>query len=272
MATSGPPWPASSRSSDGEARRRSAPMVRTPTSSACASGWSPCWRRSITVAPDGRGCWLDVSQAEAGIQFLAPQIADAADTGRVASPLGNRDPQFAPHGVFACAGGDQWVAIVAQDDHVWSRLAEQIGGEALDAGFATLTGRKTAEDRLEAIVEAWTRSRARDDIEITLQASGCRRAPSGRQRRPAVRTCKLLGRGHFVSMRPSPRRRLRLSKPAGSTSRETPGPLRATRTVFWPRQPRGPRRGSWAMPTTRSRRLEAALRCSALSVTPRRGR
>ena len=48
----------------------------------------------------GHGCWLDVSQAEAGIQFLAPQVAHAASTGAVAGLQGNRDPQFAPHRGF----------------------------------------------------------------------------------------------------------------------------------------------------------------------------
>src|SRR5258706_11242668 len=40
----------------------------------------------------GEGVFIDVSQAEAGIQFLAPQIADYAATGRVAGAGGNRDP------------------------------------------------------------------------------------------------------------------------------------------------------------------------------------
>ena len=44
---------------------------------------------------------LDVSQAESGIQFLAPQIAQAAATGVSASRMGNRDLQYAPHGAFA---------------------------------------------------------------------------------------------------------------------------------------------------------------------------
>jgi crotonobetainyl-CoA:carnitine CoA-transferase CaiB-like acyl-CoA transferase len=150
-------------------------------------------------ARTGEGCWLDISQAEAGIQFLAPQVADAAATGRIAGPMGNRDPQFAPHGVFRCFGEDAWIALVAQGDAEWARLAALIGGEALDGAFATLAGRKAAEDRLEAVVEAWTRSRDVADIEQALQELGvaAHRAATSAD---MVADPQLIHRGHFVRL------------------------------------------------------------------------
>jgi crotonobetainyl-CoA:carnitine CoA-transferase CaiB-like acyl-CoA transferase len=120
----------------------------------------------------GDGCWIDISQAEAGIQFLAPQIAEGAATGRYPTARGNRDPEFAPHGVFRCAGDDAWVAIVARTDDEWCRLAGLIGGEAEHAPFARLAGRKAEEVRLEALVEAWTLQRAAAQVERELQALG----------------------------------------------------------------------------------------------------
>ncbi len=155
----------------------------------------------------GEGCWLDISQAEAGIQFLAPQVADTAATGRVATAVGNRDPQFAPHGVFACAGQDRWVAIAVRDDAEWSRLAGLIGGETVDDAFSTLAGRKANEDRLEALVEAWTRTRDVAAIERHLQALAIpvhRAADSA----DMVADPQLIARGHFV----------RLSHPLGGDS------------------------------------------------------
>jgi crotonobetainyl-CoA:carnitine CoA-transferase CaiB-like acyl-CoA transferase len=155
----------------------------------------------------GEGCWLDISQAEAGMQFLGPQIAETAATGRVAEAMGNRDPQFAPHGVFACAGEDAWAAIVARDDADWARLATLIGGEALDEAFATLAGRKAAEDRLETLVEAWTRERDVGEVETALQAEGIpvHRAASSAD---LAADPQLAARGHFV----------RLSHPLGGES------------------------------------------------------
>ena len=147
----------------------------------------------------GEGSWLDISQAEAGIQFLAPQVADAADTGRVATAMGNRDPQFAPHGVFACTGEDRWVAIAVCNDTEWSKLAGLIGGEALDGAFSTLTGRKANEDRLETLIEAWTQTREVAAIERDLQALAIpvhRAADSA----DMLADPQLVARGHFVRL------------------------------------------------------------------------
>lgn len=122
----------------------------------------------------GAGCFIDVSQAEAGIAFLAPQIADYACSGHVAAAQGNRDPEFAPHGVFRTLGKDSWVAIVARDDAQWSVLARVVGGAALaeDSRFKTLPLRKQNEDALEQVVSEWTRSRDAQAIEVELQLSG----------------------------------------------------------------------------------------------------
>ena len=122
----------------------------------------------------GQGRHLDVSQAEAGMQFLAPQIADYSVTGRVQGCAGNRDEAMAPHGCFAAEGWDSWVAIAARTDAEWRALAVLIGGEALadDARFATLRDRKANEDGLEAIVAAWVAQQLAAEVEAALQAIG----------------------------------------------------------------------------------------------------
>jgi crotonobetainyl-CoA:carnitine CoA-transferase CaiB-like acyl-CoA transferase len=122
----------------------------------------------------GEGCLLDVSQAEAGIAFLAPQIADYCCTGRIAVAQGNRDPSYAPHGVFRTRENDSWVAIVARSDAEWLSLANIIGEGQLasDRRFATLAGRKENEDALEQVVADWTATRSAQSIEIQLQAAG----------------------------------------------------------------------------------------------------
>ena len=186
----------------------------------------------------GDGCWLDISQAEAGIQFLAPQIADAAATGRIAGPRGNRDPRFSPHGVFACAGEDRWIALVARDDAEWARLAALIGGEALDAAFATLQGRKAVENRLEALVEAWTSARAVADLEGGLQALGIA-AHRAADSADMLTDPQLTDRGHFVRL-PHPlggdsvieASRFRLSATPARYPRPAPHFGRDTRTVL----------------------------------------
>jgi crotonobetainyl-CoA:carnitine CoA-transferase CaiB-like acyl-CoA transferase len=116
----------------------------------------------------GKGCYIDLAQADAALQYLAPQLALTSITGEPACPDGNRDPAFAPHAVFRCAGEDRWVAIAVRDDAEWARLAALIGVE----GFMTLADRKTHEDQLESLIAAWAATRDPLDIEGMLQAVG----------------------------------------------------------------------------------------------------
>ncbi len=168
----------------------------------------------------GEGCHLDISQAEAGMQFLAPQIADYALTGRVAAHEGNRDPQMAPHGVFRCRGDalpgaverppapapgapapEAWVAIAVRSDHEWTALAALIGGEdlAADPRFATLAQRKQHEDALEQLVADWAALRDVDEIVESLQWLGvpAHRAASSLD---MVEDPQLRAREHFVGL------------------------------------------------------------------------
>ncbi len=150
----------------------------------------------------GKGCWIDLAQAETGLQLLAPQVADFTVTGRVAAPMGNRSPHCAPHGVFRCIGEDQWVAIVVANDEEWARMAELLEGEALTAEFATLAGRKANEDRLESLIATWTRDRTAADVEALLQ--GLRIAAHKAIRtEDAVMDPQFLHRGHFVRLQRS---------------------------------------------------------------------
>ena len=153
----------------------------------------------------GQGGWLDLSQAEAGIQFLAPWIAQCAANGREPAACGNRDAAMAPHGVYACAAtpddADPWVAVAVRSDREWQRLAELVGGAALahDPRFATLDLRQANEDALEAIVGAWTANRSAAEVEQALLAIG---VPVHKAASSADMAAdpQLAARGHFVQL------------------------------------------------------------------------
>ena len=152
----------------------------------------------------GEGGWLDVSQAEAGIQFLAPQIADVAVTGTVAAACGNRDPQMAPHGVFRCGvegGFDEWISIAVRDDAEWHALADLIGQPELahDRRFACLAKRKENEAALEQIVSAWAAGRRAHVAEQQLQERGIPAAVAASSA-DMLADPQLAARGHFVRL------------------------------------------------------------------------
>jgi crotonobetainyl-CoA:carnitine CoA-transferase CaiB-like acyl-CoA transferase len=126
----------------------------------------------------GAGCYLDVSQAECGAWFLAPEIADYVAQGRILERQGNRDAAFAPHGVFPCSpaapGRADYVAIACRHDDDFRALTAELGRPelALDPRFATVEARRTDADHLEAIIAAWTSTRPASEIEAGLQAVG----------------------------------------------------------------------------------------------------
>ncbi|WP_374414478.1 CoA transferase [Novosphingobium colocasiae] len=169
----------------------------------------------------GKGCYLDISQVEAGVQFLAPQIAAFSVTGEIQGAVGNRDALMAPHGVFRAAGDDQWIALAVENDGQWRDLARLMGGADLeqDQRFATALSRLNHVEELEAIVEAWTACRDVQWLEETLRRRGI----------PAHRVQSIYGmgvdpqmqaRGHLV----------RIAHPLSGNAMIEAAPFRLSRT------------------------------------------
>jgi len=121
----------------------------------------------------GTGCTIDLSQYEAGLQFLTPTILEFAANGRIPGRAGNADAVAAPHGVYPCAGADRWVALSVWDDAQWRAFSDRTGIE----GPATAAGRRAARGDLDVRIGAWTRARERDDIVRMLRSKELRVAP-----------------------------------------------------------------------------------------------
>lgn len=125
----------------------------------------------------GEGAYIDVSQVEAGVFFLSPQVAQFGYDGTIAERHGNRDPRFAPHGVFPCLpvdGKDRFVAVAVRSDQEWRALARAMGRPDLAdrSDLATDEGRRAAQDELEGAVADWTAGRHATEVERTLQSLG----------------------------------------------------------------------------------------------------
>jgi crotonobetainyl-CoA:carnitine CoA-transferase CaiB-like acyl-CoA transferase len=121
----------------------------------------------------GAGCTIDLSQYEAGLQFLTPTILEFAANGRIPGRLGNADAVAAPHGVYRCAGPDRWVALSVWSDAEWRELCEASGID----GPATAAERRRARRELDERIGRWTATRDRDLIVTLLRRRGLRAAP-----------------------------------------------------------------------------------------------
>jgi crotonobetainyl-CoA:carnitine CoA-transferase CaiB-like acyl-CoA transferase len=125
-------------------------------------------------ARTGEGQFIDASQLEMSLHFLAPELIDCGISGRIPSRKGNRSDAMAPHGVFPCAGDDQWCAIAVESDEQWVALGRALGDPAWagDARFKTLAGRLGHQDEIEPRIGAWTRDRSAAEVMRRLQSEG----------------------------------------------------------------------------------------------------
>ena len=119
----------------------------------------------------GTGCYIDISQTEAALHYLAPAILDASINDRDPQRCGNEDPHMSPHGVYPSTGDDQWVAIACTDDR-WAALADTIG--LADDGVARWdqASRRERAAEIDEAISAWTAGRSNAEAAEALQASG----------------------------------------------------------------------------------------------------
>jgi crotonobetainyl-CoA:carnitine CoA-transferase CaiB-like acyl-CoA transferase len=122
----------------------------------------------------GEGCWIDASQAEAGIYLTGTSILEASVNGHRWRRYGNRSPykRAAPHGIYPAAGEDHWLAIACFTEEQWRGLLSVIGGGELgaDPRFSTLHGRLEHQDALDDLMAGRTRGWERFALMTALQA------------------------------------------------------------------------------------------------------
>jgi len=127
----------------------------------------------------GEGCLIDLSQYEAGLQFLTPALLEHAGNGAIPTRNGNRDTVAVPHGVYPCGGQDRWVALSVWDDDEWIRFRAALGDPewARDRALDGAEGRRARESELDTRIAAWTRQRTREQVAGALRAKELRVAP-----------------------------------------------------------------------------------------------
>jgi crotonobetainyl-CoA:carnitine CoA-transferase CaiB-like acyl-CoA transferase len=123
---------------------------------------------------DGVGRLVDCSQREVTVGLLGEAMMDYAFNGRVQEPAGNRSANAAPQGVYACAGGEQWIAIAVESDAQWRSLRAAMGDPvwARDVGLETLAGRRACHDEIDAALAAWTSGFGHYELMHRLQRRG----------------------------------------------------------------------------------------------------
>ena len=127
----------------------------------------------------GEGQYIDLSIAEMVTGMLPEAMLDFFLNQREHGPLGNRDPDIAPHGTFPAAGDDRWVALVTVSDAEFASLCEALGAPtmAADARFQTMKARLENVEALEREMGALTRKLERDELVGMLRERGLASGP-----------------------------------------------------------------------------------------------
>jgi len=132
-----------------------------------------------------------MSCTDAGASLLGPVVLDYTVNGRplrrAGMPNSNRSqsPPMAPHGIYACRGDDEWIAISCRDDHDWTRFGEVIGEQwCAEERYASTAGRLQYEDELDLSIDAVSRTRDKFDLAARLQSVG---VPAAAVQKPAER-------------------------------------------------------------------------------------
>ena len=152
----------------------------------------------------GLGCYIDVSQTEAGLMVSGTATLEAQLTGQPTDRHGNRmeAAAWAPHGAYPCNGTDEWIAIAIQNDAQWASLVAEIGAPqwARDPRFADAAGRKANEDELDRLLAEATIAAERYDLMNRLQQRGVPAAVVQKADDRCERDPQLKARGYLVPL------------------------------------------------------------------------
>ncbi len=121
----------------------------------------------------GLGARIEVSLYEAGVVVNGPALIDHQLDGPSERHI-NRHPNLAPHGIYRCAGEDQWLALACVNDRQWQSLCALLrnGLETLD--YPT---RRARQDAIDTQINQWTQCLAKTEAAAILQDAGIPAGP-----------------------------------------------------------------------------------------------
>ncbi|MCU1504558.1 MAG: Caib/baif family protein [Ilumatobacteraceae bacterium] len=126
----------------------------------------------------GEGVSVDLSMLESFVAIGGDAVLVASASGRVPQRRGNRSEQWAPQGVYRCAGDDEWIALTIRSRQEWHSLVELLGAPPLtDARFGEPAVRMLEHPYLDHHISAWTAQRTKWEAWHALRDRGVAAMP-----------------------------------------------------------------------------------------------
>ena len=126
----------------------------------------------------GEGALVECTMVECALNAAAEQLIEFTAYGNLMQRDGNRCPEAAPQGLYPCRGHGigtpRWLALSVRTDAQWRALRSLLpAGVRLESPeLATRAGRRTAHDRIDAVLRPWIAERDRDALIDELVAAG----------------------------------------------------------------------------------------------------
>ncbi len=149
----------------------------------------------LTRERTGEGSYSVVAQRDNVIGLIGEYVVGESAGRPLPVRTGSRDPHFAPHNVYRTResegrpqlgpGGavlgaltETWIAIAVESDAAWRALRSTLADRRLDdPGYATVEGRRAAEDAIDAVIGEWAAARDPAVAAGELQAAGVAASP-----------------------------------------------------------------------------------------------
>ena len=124
----------------------------------------------------GEGQHLEIVLREATMSVIGEYFIEYQFRGKEPERLGNDHPVFFPHGIFACKGADNWIAISIESEKEWHSLCELIGATDLknDSSLVKVDSRRLISQKIEAQITKWTMQRDNKQVMHLMQNQGIR--------------------------------------------------------------------------------------------------
>ena len=127
----------------------------------------------------GIGSYVESTMVEAALNAAAEQTVVYSAYGKIMMRDGNRGPDAAPQGIYACRGEENWLALSVETDAQWCSLVRVLGEQAwaTTPALSTIRGRRAEHDLLDEELTTWAREQDLDAVVAHLIDAG---VPAGR--------------------------------------------------------------------------------------------
>jgi crotonobetainyl-CoA:carnitine CoA-transferase CaiB-like acyl-CoA transferase len=118
----------------------------------------------------GAAARVDFSMIEAMLWTMAEPLLETQLEGPP-KPRGNRSDRHVPHGVYRCAGDDDWISLAVTDDAQWQKLCAIVPALSPLAGLGS-RGRVERAAAIDEALSTWLRPQRARTVEAQLLRAG----------------------------------------------------------------------------------------------------